>query len=230
MKVEEKTQFWLGNERGFKVYMLKNTVNGKIYIGATIKPLKTRMNEHRHSAKKKTSRLYKCMREEGIDKFKISLLRYCETESDMHELEIRLISLFNSTDAEFGYNISTGGKYSSKGKKLSPTQKAAISEFQKKRKRKPFSKETLEKMRKSAGPGPSREAILKSASKNRGQPAKNRKSVLQYTLSGEFVARHESCLAAAKSVGGVGCGIYFISTGRLKTYKGFKWVVEEKTT
>lgn len=125
------------------IYKITNKVNGKIYIGKTIKKLDTRFGEHICTAKRwnreqiegkkhpYNSRLYPAMNKYGYDKFEISLVEALP-ETDISSLDNRekyWISYYNSTDSQIGYNISPGGMGGPlfKGHKHSNRCKQAIS-------------------------------------------------------------------------------------------------------
>ena len=98
-----------------KVYVIRNTVNPKMYIGSTTCTLSKRMVQHRSDAK--TARpgydfpLYVAMRELGIDKFYIELLADfpCERKEQLNAEEGRRIRELD-TLATNGYNARIAGR------------------------------------------------------------------------------------------------------------------------
>jgi len=63
------------------IYVIKNTVDDKVYIGSTCKDIGRRWKKHvsNHNTKdKRHYKLYTHMRELGKDKFYISLLDECD--------------------------------------------------------------------------------------------------------------------------------------------------------
>jgi group I intron endonuclease len=63
-----------------KVYVIRNTVNDKVYVGSTTQPLSKRMAQHRsnmNATKNYNIKIYQKMREVGVDKFYIELLELC---------------------------------------------------------------------------------------------------------------------------------------------------------
>ena len=98
-----------------KVYVIRNTVNPKMYIGSTTCTLSKRMVQHRSDAK--TARpgyefpLYVAMREHGIDKFYIELLAdfSCERKEQLNAEEGRRIRELD-TLAPNGYNERIAGR------------------------------------------------------------------------------------------------------------------------
>ncbi len=63
-----------------KIYKLVNNTNDMIYIGSTINSLRRRFSYHKYMAKTSNIKLYKAMREIGIDKFRMELLEECSFE------------------------------------------------------------------------------------------------------------------------------------------------------
>ena len=93
-----------------KIYIIKNDINDKKYIGQTSKQLEERMKQHIIDSKKQKCMnrdLYKDMNKYGIDKFHIYLIETCDNNiSD--ELEIYYIDKYDSF--KNGYNNTYGGK------------------------------------------------------------------------------------------------------------------------
>lgn len=160
------------------VYKITNTIDGKVYFGATTLTIERRWIQHKCNHTRRQYRLYRAMVECGINNFKLEIIKFCENEDEMYCLEIELIKIHNSTDINYGYNSSTGGKYSSKGNKLTVEQKLKISERQLGKTRKPFSIEVKKKMSDSAKGRDMSLVVSISALKRKGLPAKNRVSVI----------------------------------------------------
>lgn len=84
----------------FIVYIIKNDVNDKVYIGQTTQPLKNRFNAHFYS---KESNVGKAMREIGKSHFSVSVLDNSSTTLDeLLDKERYYIKKYNSI--ENGYN------------------------------------------------------------------------------------------------------------------------------
>lgn len=92
-----------------RIYIIRNTVNSKVYIGQTTMSIKLRFSNHLSAARcGKDYVIGKAIRKYGEDKFYVELLEECLYE-ELNEREQYWISFFNSTNNKFGYNISIGG-------------------------------------------------------------------------------------------------------------------------
>lgn len=139
------------------IYMIKNTVNGKIYIGQTVQFLNQRWSKHINA--KKNTYLAFALDKYGRDKFTIEQIDTAQTLDELNQKEQYWISFYNSTDREIGYNIKAGGEnhllaeetkikigLANSGKKASVETRKKQSEA---RKGKKLSKETCQKMSES---------------------------------------------------------------------------------
>ena len=92
-----------------RIYIIKNTINNKVYIGQTKVSLKLRFQSHLSSARNgKDYIIGKAIRKYGEENFYIELLEECTIE-ELNEREKYWISYFNATNNKFGYNMSIGG-------------------------------------------------------------------------------------------------------------------------
>lgn len=92
-----------------RIYIIRNTINSKVYIGQTKVSLKLRFQNHLSAARNgKDYVIGKAIRKYGEENFYIELLEEC-TIKELNERERYWISYFNSTNNKFGYNISIGG-------------------------------------------------------------------------------------------------------------------------
>lgn len=92
-----------------RIYIIRNTVNTKVYVGQTTVSIKLRFQNHLSAARNgKDYIIGKAIRKYGEDKFYIELLEEC-SEEELNEKEIYWISYFNSANSRFGYNMSIGG-------------------------------------------------------------------------------------------------------------------------
>lgn len=93
------------------IYKITNTINGKIYIGQTrqVKPIE-RFNRHvRESKGPTTNYFHSAIRKYGKINFVFDIICCCKTLDDLNYMETYFIKHFNSTNKEFGYNLTTGG-------------------------------------------------------------------------------------------------------------------------
>lgn len=91
------------------IYKIENKLNGKIYIGKTLKTVQERWKEHCHDFKRKRCEkrpLYSAMNKYGIENFFIEEIEQCEANI-LSEREKYWIEYYNSF--KYGYNATTGG-------------------------------------------------------------------------------------------------------------------------
>jgi group I intron endonuclease len=89
------------------IYMVKNKLDGKKYIGQTIKTLEKRWRAHCR-VESCCRYLKRAIKMYGKDNFEIKILAKCDSIDQMNHRETYYIRLFNSL-APNGYNLSTGG-------------------------------------------------------------------------------------------------------------------------
>jgi group I intron endonuclease len=98
------------------IYKITNLVNGKIYIGQTIKTLDQRWKQHVCQVKyvkQKNNRkicryLHTAISKYGINNFKIEMIDWTTNQTELNYKEWLLIHKFNSL-APNGYNLRAGG-------------------------------------------------------------------------------------------------------------------------
>lgn len=97
----------------YNIYIIKNKLNDKVYIGKTSKSIEERFKVHKVDMKKyKNRKLYKAMNELGVENFYIEKLDETDSFETSSELEIKYIKKYDSY--KNGYN----GNYGGEGKKL----------------------------------------------------------------------------------------------------------------
>ena len=125
------------------IYILKNKINSKLYIGQTTRNIKSRINSH---IKRKTI-IGNAINKYGLDNFKI--YKFYIPEKYLDYFEIELIKKLN-TIAPNGYNLESGGH---KNKHLHEDTKRKLSVLRTGDKNpfygKTHTKETRDKMSKS---------------------------------------------------------------------------------
>lgn len=91
------------------IYIIRNKINDKIYIGQTIQNVSTRFRQHLKAAKSGSSQyLHKAMRRYGFENFFIETLEDNVDEQLLNQKEEFYISGYNSYGS--GYNMNPGGQ------------------------------------------------------------------------------------------------------------------------
>lgn len=93
------------------IYKIENKVNGKLYIGQTINPIKIRFKKHlaQVNCKNQCSALYSAIKKYGKENFEISEVVCGDfTDEELNDLEVFFIKHYNSLSPN-GYNLQTGG-------------------------------------------------------------------------------------------------------------------------
>ena len=109
------------------IYMVKNKINGKMYIGQTVRGLEQRTREHITVANRNIDNTYfHCaIRKHGADNFNWTRLHTCDNIEELNKLETYYIGLYDTY--ENGYNLTLGGN-GSVGYEVSENTKRKISE------------------------------------------------------------------------------------------------------
>lgn len=91
------------------IYLIKNNINDKCYVGKTLKSPAERFSEHLRDARKPTEEnrpLYRAIKKYGEDNFSLQILEECADEF-ASEREIWYIGKLKTYD--HGYNATAGG-------------------------------------------------------------------------------------------------------------------------
>ncbi len=97
----------------YLVYLIRNLVNGKLYIGQTTKTLRQRWNQHLSSARRGShDPLHKAIRKYGPEAFKICEIQKAGSIQELDDLEKHFIALHKTYPPQlgFGYNLTMGGQ------------------------------------------------------------------------------------------------------------------------
>lgn len=99
------------------IYKIENLVNGKVYIGQTIKTFNERYSGSGvgvarviNDCRCHNEHLTNSIKKYGVKNFKVSIICECEDTNELNEKEIYYINLFDATNYEKGYNFCRGGK------------------------------------------------------------------------------------------------------------------------
>jgi group I intron endonuclease len=92
------------------VYMAKNTINNKIYIGKTVVGLKKRISRHFYDASKGSNHIFhRAIIKYGRESFVFNVISLCRDDKEALEKEKELIVFYNSK-IPVGYNMTDGGE------------------------------------------------------------------------------------------------------------------------
>ncbi|MFJ5713265.1 GIY-YIG nuclease family protein [Neobacillus sp. NPDC093127] len=91
------------------IYIIRNKINNKVYIGQTIQNPSERFKQHKKLAKSGSDQyLHRAMRRYGINNFFIEILEDLVEDKQLNQKEEQYISQFNSYGS--GYNMNPGGQ------------------------------------------------------------------------------------------------------------------------
>lgn len=203
------------NERKYCVYMHRNIINNKVYVGQTGTAVEDRWQNGK--GYKGCTLFERAINKYGWDNFEHTILEDNLTRQEVGIAENKFITLYDSTNPEKGYNISTGGESGHVGVKMSDEARKRMS---KARKGKPFSQEHKDKISASLKGRPlSKETINKIR-------IANSKPCVQLDLDGNFIQEYQTTWEASQ-VSGVSqssiCGS-LNKNKQQKTAGGFIWV------
>jgi group I intron endonuclease len=93
------------------IYMVRNTVTGKIYIGQTHRSLEERWKAHCYDAlyKESNNLFHSSILKHGIDSFEVEVLAKAFSQEELDQLEKHYIDTLSTMNPN-GYNLKTGGQ------------------------------------------------------------------------------------------------------------------------
>jgi group I intron endonuclease len=91
------------------IYKATNTVNGKVYIGQTVRTLEVRKYAHEYSARNGSdAHFHRAIRKYGTDAFKWEIIDTATTKDELDEKEKYWIAHYDAVNN--GYNMTEGGE------------------------------------------------------------------------------------------------------------------------
>lgn len=198
------------------IYKATNLVNGKVYIGQTIRSLDERVRQHINdtNAMKDSFAFHSAIRKYGEDNFRWEVIDKAYSSRELDEKEVFWIKYYHSyiSDDECnGYNMTIGGNVF-RGKDNPFYGKT-------------HSEESREKIRKSKiGQGIGNQY---AKGKHTGKDNVMYRPIVQLTMDGKFVAEYETAIDGAKAVNGDNSTIGKVCKGRLKSHKGYRWLYKK---
>ena len=100
------------NERKSGIYCIENIITNKKYIGQSIdvdERWRKHISELNHNYHH-NDYLQKAWNKYGEDSFKFYVLEYCDI-CELDTKEIYYIDLYNTTDRNIGYKLTSGGQF-----------------------------------------------------------------------------------------------------------------------
>ena len=196
--------------------------NGKVYIGITSQPVKTRWKSgHGYRS---NDHFFKAIKKYGWKNFEHKIL-FEKLEKEVAEsIEIQLIRDFKSTNPMFGYNISKGGK-STNGYKHSKLTKNRISSSLTGVKHDEVRRENQRQtaLRLWSNESHRKKMSLSHVGKHCGKNHPMSKKVHQFDLNGNLIRVFSSVGDAERFTGIDHRQICDCCNGKQKTSHGFVW-------
>jgi len=205
------------------IYVFTNKVNGKQYVGQTVRPFEERFAEH----KRKKSLLNSAFKKYGEDNFDYQIVDSAEDMDELNEKEVEWIQKLGCV-SPFGYNLCYGGgntmgfnhredskKKMSISKKVLGSAKGKKNHFYGKK----HTDETREKMREAWRT----KRVMTGEAKQKLREAHVTKSVINLTTGMRF----ESIKQAAEHYGIEATHITRVCKGKRKSCGGYKWAYAE---
>lgn len=89
------------------IYIIKNIVNGKVYIGQSVNILRRKQAHFNLLSKNKHNNMYlqRSFNKYGIENFEFKIIEECE-KNRLYEREFYWVGFYNSSDFQFGYNCT----------------------------------------------------------------------------------------------------------------------------
>lgn len=91
------------------IYLVRNTLNGKIYVGQTTSSVENRWRRHCWEVRRKRGHFPCALLKHGVEFFHVIPEFSAENREELNVLEILYIALRGSADPDVGYNLALGG-------------------------------------------------------------------------------------------------------------------------
>lgn len=207
------------------IYKISNTENGKFYIGSS-KNIVKRWNEHKWALKNNRHRnrpMQSAYNKYGADVFIYEVIEVVNDIEQLRNIEQKYINSLNACGRTVGYNLServdcvclSGDRHPQYGKTWSQKSKDKLSKSISGKNHPLYgtkvSESTKAKMRATVG------------DKLRGKNNPRCKSVIQYSLNGEFIKIWDYAKQATEEIGIDNSIILKCCKGGVKSAGGFKW-------
>ena len=197
--------------------------SGKVYIGLTCQspPEKRWQNGNGY---KQCSRFWNAIKKYGWDNFDHEIIFSQLSFDDACAKEKEFIALYNSTNPEYGYNISIGGEFCPPDIIISEERRKMISEKYKGKNNPNYGNHKIAgENNPFYGKSHSEEVKNKIRESAIGRKSPRRKIVMQFDKSNNFISEYLSLTEASNKTG---CSIGDICScckGKLKSAGGFIW-------
>ena len=222
----------MSEKMNYKVYV-HISPNGKRYYGITKRKVEVRWNNGKGYSN--NDHFYKAINKYGWDNFKHIVIARGLTEEEAKWLEVELIREWDTTNREYGYNITKGGDSSSmdneesrkkvseanKGKKHTEEHRKKISEVMKGHE---ITEETRKRMS-EAKKGKKRKPFSEEHKQKMSEARKGENNPMAtkvYCVELDMV--FNTVTEASKFVGCNKSNISVVLRGKQKTAKGYHWI------
>jgi len=206
------------------IYLLKNKLNGKCYVGQTIKTLEERIYRHKYKSDNKKMPISSAIKKYKFENFESTVLKECFSQEELDTSEIYFVNSLN-TWAPNGYNLRAGkgrGALSeetkrkiglgNKGKKASDETKKKLSEAHKGFKVSEITKKKLSIINKGKKP---------HINTNIGASLKNSKHYILINPQGELINVF-NMKKFCKENNLQNSNMSSLVRGKIKSYKGYR--------
>lgn len=94
------------------IYLSKNVINQKKYIGKTVRQLNNRKISHLSAVRKGRENVYfhNAIRKHGESSFTWEIVCECSTSKELCQKEKYYINLYKTNNPDYGYNLTNGGE------------------------------------------------------------------------------------------------------------------------